>query len=191
MLELQEKKQSQQVNYLRGMIQKLKTELQEKEQPQQVIHLRGIIQKLKTTFQQERDQMGIEIQGLTLENKNLKNENKELKGDQSKITEIARDPMKTMKTMHTRLLNRIDQLKTENKDLKEMMAQLFDCPPSIVPMTPEKPKALSVKKKSSVMDVNETPRKSRRLMKKGSKKKRKTRVRRTPRKSGRKLSFKK
>ena len=164
-------------------------ELQEKKQSQQVNHLRGMINKMKATFQREHDQMGIEIQGLTLENKNLKNENKELKGDQSKITEIARDPMKTMKTMHTRLLNRIDQLKTENKDLKEMMAQLFDCPPSIVPMTPEKPKALSVKKKASVMDVNETPRKSRRLMKKGSKKKRKTRVRRTQRKSRRKLSL--
>jgi hypothetical protein len=165
------------------MIQKLKTELQEKEQ--------GIIQKLKTTFQQERDQMGIEIQGLTLENKNLKNENKELKGDQSKITEIAPDPMKTMETVNVGLLDRIDQLKTENENFKEMMTQLFDCPPSIVPMTPEKPKALSVKKKASVMDVNETPRKSRRLMKKGSKKKRKTRVRRTPRKSRRKLSFQK
>jgi len=186
MLELQEKKQSQQVNYLRGMIQKLKTELQEKEQPQQVIHLRGIIQKLKTTFQQERDQMGIEIQGLTLENKNLKNENKELKGDKSKITEIAPDPMKTMETVNAGLLDRIDQLKTENENFKEMMTQLFDYPPSILPMTPEK-----TKKKASVMDVNETPRKSRRLMKKGSKKKRKTRVRRTPRKSRRKLSFKK
>ena len=69
------------------------------------------------------------------------------------------------------------------------MTQLFDYPPSILPMTPEKPKTLSVKKKSSVMDVNETPRKSRRLMK-GSKKK-KSHVRTTPRKSGRKLSFKK
>ena len=108
------------------MLKKVKfmLELQEKKQSQQVNHLRGMINKMKATFQREHDQMGIEIQGLTLENKNLKNENKELKGDQSKITEIARDPMKTMKTMHTRLLNRIDQLKTENKDLKEMMSPM-------------------------------------------------------------------
>ena len=161
-------------------------ELQEKQQSQQVNHLRGMIQKMKATFQQERDQMGIEIQGLILENKNLKNENKELKGDKSKITEIAADPMKTMETVNAGLLDRIDQLKTENENFKEMMTQLFDCPPSILPMTPEK-----TKKKASVMDVNETPRKSRRLMTKGSKKKRKTRVRRTPRKSRRKLSFQK
>ena len=165
-------------------------ELRERQQSQQVNHLREIIKKMKNTFQQERNQMGIEIQGLTLENKNLKNENKRLKDDESKITEIAPDPMKTMETINSRLLDRIDQLKTKNEHLEGMMTQLFDDPtPSILPMTPEKPKTLSAKKKSSVMDVNETPRKSRRLMK-GSKKK-KSHVRTTPRKSGRKLSFKK
>ena len=42
-------------------------------------------------------------------------------------TEIAPDPMKTMKTINARLLDRIDQLKTKNVDLKTVVQLNMIC----------------------------------------------------------------
>ena len=171
MLELRELKQDQQMKQLREIIHNSKTEFQE----------------LQSKFKEERSQLGIEIQGLVLEVKNLKTENLKLKGDGS--NKNGPTPVKTLTITNARLLTVIGQLKMKNTELEEMVQQLFNYNPSeVVPVTPEKPiKTLSRKRKQLTIDVDvdETPRKSTRLMK--NKKPKRHRVR----KSGRKLTFKK
>ena len=84
------------------------------------------------------------------------------------------------------LILELRNLKIENKKMKTMMEQFFGYDPSTPTVTPETPEKPKIMKKRSVMDVNENPRKSPRL-----KKSSRVRVRRTSRKSVKKLSFKK
>ena len=85
------------------------------------------------------------------------------------------------------LILELRNLKIENKKMKTMMEQLFGYDPSTPTVTPETPEKPKIMKKRSVMDVNENPRKSPRL----TRSKNRVRVRRTSRKSVKKLSFKK
>ena len=157
--------------------------LRDIQQMQQVNQLRKIIRKLKNEkkiLEGERSQLGIEIQGLILEVKSLKNEYMKLKKDDgSKINN--HDVM--MKTTNSHLLNIINELEKEKEKLEGTIQNLFDYTPSS-PLTPQKSKI--TRKRNS--PVKEPRRKSMRLnQKKKNKKTHHVRGRR----SMRELSFQK
>ena len=89
------------------------------------------------------------------------------------------------------LILELRNLKIENNKIKTMMEQFFGYVPSTPTVTPETPEKPKIMKKRSVMDVNENPRKSPRLMGSKNNHKKSSRVHRTSRKSVKKLSFKK